>query len=65
MIILIPQRDWIIPKGQVPGAPKELSLEDADRLREKRETKSAEHRQSIRQRPEKRIAPWAKWKNKS
>ena len=34
-------RDRIVPEGQVPGEPAELSLEDAERLREKRAKKSA------------------------
>ncbi len=39
---LLPPRERIIPKDQVPGNPKELSLEDAERLREKRAKKSSE-----------------------
>ena len=39
---LLPPRDRIVPKNQTPGEPTELSLEDADRLREKRAKKSAE-----------------------
>ena len=35
-------RDRIIPDDQSVGEPAELSLEDAERLREKREIKSAE-----------------------
>lgn len=42
---LIPPRDRIVPEGQVPGEPAELSLEDAARLREKREKKAATHGQ--------------------
>ncbi|MFL0805434.1 MAG: VF530 family DNA-binding protein [Agarilytica sp.] len=38
---LLPPRDRIIPEDQTPGEPKELSLEDAERLREKRQKKSA------------------------
>jgi len=38
---LLPPRDRIIPDDQVPGEPKKLSLEDAERLREKRAKKSA------------------------
>ena len=38
---LLPPRERIIPEGQTPGDPKKLSLEDADRLREKRAKKSA------------------------
>ncbi len=39
----LPPRDRIVPEGQLPGEPAELSLEDAERLREKRAKKSAEH----------------------
>ena len=39
----LPPRDRIIPEGQVVGAPFELSLEDAQRVREKRETKANEY----------------------
>ncbi|BFM12518.1 hypothetical protein R50072_26710 [Simiduia litorea] len=39
---LLPPRDRIIPDDQQPGSPKELSLEDAQRLREKRERKASE-----------------------
>ncbi|MGB0722187.1 MAG: VF530 family DNA-binding protein [Gammaproteobacteria bacterium] len=38
---LLPPRERVIPDGDLPGAPAELSLEDAERLREKRETKAA------------------------
>ena len=38
---LLPPRERIIPEDQAPGNPKELSLEDAERLREKRAKKSA------------------------
>ncbi|WP_426415302.1 VF530 family DNA-binding protein [Aestuariirhabdus sp. LZHN29] len=41
----IPPRDRIIPEGQSPGEPAVLSLEDAERLREKRAQKAAEKRQ--------------------
>ena len=34
-------RDRIVPEGQKPGEPAELSLEDAERLREKRAKKTA------------------------
>jgi uncharacterized protein (DUF2132 family) len=37
-------RDRIIPEGQTPGEPAELSLEDAERLREKRAIKAAAYR---------------------
>ena len=39
----LPPRDRIVPEGQLPSEPAELSLEDAERLREKRVKKSAEH----------------------
>lgn len=38
----IPPRDRVIPPNQVPGDPAELSLEDAERLREKMAKKAAE-----------------------
>jgi len=36
---LLPPRERIIPEHRAPGNPKELSLEDAERLRAKREKK--------------------------
>ncbi|MEN8178321.1 MAG: VF530 family DNA-binding protein [Pseudomonadota bacterium] len=42
---LLPPRDRIVPEDQTPGEPTELSLEDAERLREKRAKKSAVHGQ--------------------
>lgn len=39
----IPPRDRIVPDDQKPGEPAELSLEDAEKLREKRAKKAAEH----------------------
>ncbi len=39
----LPPRERVIPQDQAPGDPKELSLEDAERLREERAIKSAEH----------------------
>lgn len=71
-----PPRDRIIPRDQVPGRPAELSLEDAERLREKRARKAAEHdnersrRASFAKRPESPRPqpsltegdPWAKWR---
>jgi uncharacterized protein (DUF2132 family) len=72
----LPPRDRIIPEGQTPGSPAELSLEDADRLREKRAKKTAMHDadKGNRPNPDKRVTdykktsthsdsdPWAKWK---
>lgn len=42
---LLPPRERIIPDNQSPAEPAELSLEDAQRLREKREKRSAEYDQ--------------------
>lgn len=47
----LPPRDRIIPDGIVPREPKELSLEDAERLRAKREAKGRSHRQATSSRP--------------
>lgn len=69
-------RDRIIPPDQVPGEPAELSLEDAERLREKRARKAAlrDADAGHRARPDSRRPsqarstasadsdPWAKWK---
>jgi len=61
----LPPRDRVIPEGQSPGEPAALSLEDAERLREKREVKSAEWEQGRRDRSDKSIDPWGNWKPKS
>ena len=72
----LPPRDRIIPSGQIPGKPAELSLEDAERLREKRAKKAAMHDQDAGRRSssDKRESnysgasvapgadPWAKWR---
>lgn len=72
----LPPRDRIIPPGQMPGEPAELSLEDAERLREKRAKKAALRNQDEGQRAnsDKSRAsysrapvnldsdPWAKWR---
>ena len=72
----LPPRDRIIPEDQTPGQPAELSLEDAERLREKRAKKAEQHDRDATQRPgpERRPAgrapaagsgsddPWAKWR---
>ena len=39
----LPPRDRIVPDGQLPGEPAELNMDDAERLREKRAKKAAEH----------------------
>lgn len=63
---LLPPRDRIIPENQVPGDPKELSLEDAARLQEKRVKKSASREQRVEPQSEKSADPWANYyKNKS
>lgn len=72
----LPPRDRIVPPDQIPGEPAELSLEDAERLREKRARKAAEHDAEAGRRAAtgKRVSsrspapvgndadPWAKWK---
>ena len=61
----LPPRARIIPEDQVPGDPKELRLEDAERLHEKRANKSATREQWGEQPSGKNIDPWANRKNKS
>jgi uncharacterized protein (DUF2132 family) len=72
----LPPRDRIIPQGQTPGSPVELSLEDAERLREKRAKKATMRDQeaSHHANSDKSVSnysrtaisrdsdPWAKWK---
>ena len=71
----ISPRDRIIPEDQSPGEPAELSMEDAEFLREKRIKKADEYEKAtlIRKNSrlnsssnsiEKRVDPWAKSKNK-
>ena len=62
---VIPPRDRIIPEDQLPGDPKELSFEDAERLSEKRAEKSAEWEQSSERPSGRSYDPWANWKNKT
>ncbi len=45
---ILPPRDRIIPDHQIPGEPALLSLEDAERLREKREKKAEGHNKNSR-----------------
>ncbi len=61
----LPPRERIIPEDQAPGDPKELSLEDAERLHEKRANKSAARKQWGEQPTGKSFDPWANRKNKS
>ena len=68
----LPPRDRNVPADQKPGAPAELSLEDAERLREKRAKKAALHDRAAaagRRAPNTAGAaavdafdPWAKWR---
>ncbi len=71
----LPPRDRIVPQHQKPGLPAELSLEDAERLREKRARKAAQHdRDGGRRSAPGKTAPrqttpaqdssdpWAKWR---
>lgn len=72
----LPPRDRIIPQDQTPGEPAELSLEDAERLHEKRARKAAMRGPEAgrRSRPDNGVSnysgasvyresdPWAKWK---
>lgn len=72
----LPPRDRIVPPDQKPGQPAELSLEDAERLREKRARKAALHDRDGGRRigADKRTPgrsttpaagsadPWAKWR---
>lgn len=69
-------RDRIVPPDQTPGQPAELSLEDAERLREKRARKAAMRDEEAGHRADsgmkvakystasadKNSDPWAKWK---
>ena len=58
----LPPRDRVIPEGQLPGKPKVLSLEDAERLREKRAKKAEERKPWAAQRPAKSNSPWGELK---
>lgn len=72
----LPPRDRIVPQDQKPGQPAELSLEDAERLREKRARKAAlrdqgaGHRAGTNKRASNHSSPsahgdadpWAKWR---
>ncbi len=61
----LPPRERIIPEGQTPGEPKALSLEDVERLREKRASKIAARNPRDRHRSVESIDPWANYKSKS
>ncbi len=47
----LPPRDRVMPEDQSPGEPAVLSLEEAERLNEKRAKKAAERSQSSGNRP--------------
>lgn len=49
--LVLSPRDRVVPAGQVPGKPAELSLDDAERLREKRAKKSAAYGDGTARRP--------------
>lgn len=54
----LPPRERVIPEDQVPGEPKELSLEGAERLREERAEKSAEYLREKRANKSSARDPW-------
>jgi uncharacterized protein (DUF2132 family) len=60
----LPPRERIIPEDQAPGDPKDLSFEDAERLREKCANKSTSREKWAGQNSGKNINPWANRKNK-
>ncbi len=55
----LPPRDRVIPDGQTPGDPAALSLEDAERLREKRAIKAAARAQGSGSESDKRAGSQA------
>jgi len=57
---LMSPRDRIIPEGQTPGEPAELSMEDAERLREKRAIKADTNRPVTRNHSKSAKNPGAK-----
>tara|TARA_R110002167_G_scaffold39425_1_gene121782 strand:- start:68 stop:505 length:438 start_codon:yes stop_codon:yes gene_type:complete len=59
----LPPRERVIPEGQVVGVPAELNIEDAERLRIKRDAKTAEWAQGTRHGSDKKVDPWASWKS--
>lgn len=61
----LPPRDRIIPEGQVPRDPKKLSLEDSERLREKRASKSAAREDWAAPTSGKNADIWGNAKNRS
>ncbi len=59
-------RDRIVPTNQIPGEPADLSLEDAERLREKRAKKSAEyHENSDKQDGARQDSAYSKYQDKT
>jgi len=60
----LPPRERVIPEGQMPGEPKELSIEGAERLREKRAKKSAEWSRDKRENRPAAREPWGEKREK-
>lgn len=56
---LLPPRDRIVPSHQKPREPAELSLEDAERLLEKRAKKA-----HARENPREEVDTWAQYRKK-
>ena len=56
----LPPRKRIIPEGQTPREPAELSFEDADRVREKQALKAAEHGKTKSYRSKKSDDHWGR-----
>jgi len=52
----LPPRDRIVPLDQKPRAPKELSLEDAERIKYQKQKKNRER--AIRQKRSTAVNPW-------
>ena len=56
----LPPRERVIPEEKKPGEPKKLSLEDAERLREKRGKKPSAPDPWGERPSKKKIDPWAR-----
>lgn len=59
----LPPRDRIVPDGDKPRAPKELSLEDAERIKYNKQKKNRER--AMRQKASTRDNPWGQSNYKS
>ncbi|NVJ66971.1 MAG: VF530 family DNA-binding protein [Gammaproteobacteria bacterium] len=66
----IPPRDRVFPEDQVPGEPRELSLEEAEQLRAQSARKAdnyrndSANREKAKKSPNLKNNPWAKYRNK-